>query len=489
MGPVKIVIAGGGISGLATAYHLSQYLPESPLPFQITLLEARPSFGGVIRTLRQGDFLAELGPDSFMADKDAVFELCSALNLGHELTGIVPGSRNIYVCENGQFYPFPQGFHLMVPANLMSLAQTSLLSWPGKLRAAMDLLIPARKGETDESIASFVRRRFGGEVLRRIVQPLLGSIYGADLNELSMRALLPRFVEMEKRCGSVIRAMRAGTKKKKEAGNQGASAQMQQYGMFVTLRSGMETLCRKLRDASTHVDFQAGAEVTEIRPGPPWKILLKGGRMVEADLLCAALPAFQAAPLLKGAAENLGQKLKNIGSKSMIVVNLGYERTAVPQLPAGSGFVGSSGDGVEILGGSFSNAKFEGRAAEDKVLMRFFIGRKACDGLLDEDDAKIVESLRRKLALLLDVRAAPLFSDVRRYKNQMPHYKVGHLQTLAEIRQEAAPFETLFLTGNCFTGAGVTECASQAKQTAGKIKEMLNRISRDREAKSGHAVA
>ncbi len=217
-----VVIVGGGIAGLAAAHRLQEISREREFPLQFTLLEASNRLGGTLATEKRDGFLLELGPDSFISEKPWALALCRRMGLESELIGTQDAHRATFVVHKGKLVPLPEGFMLMAPTRVTSLARSRLFSWPGKLRMALDLVLPRTAECEDESLGSFVRRRFGLEVLERVAQPLIGGIYTADPERLSLAATMPRFLQMEREHRSVIYAMwQASRKKPQEA--EGAS--------------------------------------------------------------------------------------------------------------------------------------------------------------------------------------------------------------------------------------------------------------------------
>ena len=207
-GVTRIVVVGGGITGLAAAYRLSERRQSEQLPCELLLLEAGPRLGGVISTTRRDGFILESGPDAFITNKPWALDLIGRLGLGGRLIETNEGQRRTFVVRGRGLHPLPEGFFLLAPTRLSPFLRSGLMSWRGKVRTALDLFLPRQQPGADESLASFVRRRFGQETLTRLAQPMVGGIYTADPERLSLRATMPQFLEMEERDRSIIRALR-----------------------------------------------------------------------------------------------------------------------------------------------------------------------------------------------------------------------------------------------------------------------------------------
>src|SRR5712671_3099757 len=247
MARLKLVVVGGGITGLAAAHRAVELARERSTELELTLVEARDRLGGTIATERAGGFLLEGGPDSFLSEKPWALALCRRLGLEAQLVRTDDRFRKVFVWFRGRLHPLPDGFQLLAPTRLAPFATSSLFSWRGKARMALDLVLPrgggALDGGADESLGAFVRRRLGAEALERVAQPLVAGIYTADPEELSVAATLPRFVELERRHRSVILGLRRGLAQAREPGTSGA-----RFSLFVTFADGMQTLVSTLAD-------------------------------------------------------------------------------------------------------------------------------------------------------------------------------------------------------------------------------------------------
>lgn len=291
------IVIGGGITGLAACYRLQREAATRNIPLDITLLEASGHVGGVVETEHRDGFLIEHGPDAFISTKPAAKALCEELGIADQFIGTNPKVRRSFVTRNGTLHPVPEGFYMMAPGSFMPFLKTPLFSWRGKLRMALDLFIPRRERDTDEAVAHFVRRRLGTEAFTRMAQPMIGGIYTSDAENLSLKATFPRFMEMEKAHGSIIKALRA---QKKQASQTSRDTSGPRYSLFLSFKSGMQTLTDTLTQAlSDSIRLNARVEhIQQTSGGNRWHVSLANGETLNAELLCIALPAPQAAVLV-----------------------------------------------------------------------------------------------------------------------------------------------------------------------------------------------
>ena len=306
-GAPRIVILGGGITGLSAAFRLKELSAKHDTPLEVTLMERGPRLGGALRTVREQGFIAEAGADSFLTEKPWALDLVRRLGLEGELIATRAEFRQTYVVRNGALVEIPEGFSLLAPTRMLPMLRSPLLSPLGKLRVMLEPMIPRRRGHRDESLASFVTRRLGREVLERIAQPLAGGIYTADPEHLSLHATLPRFADMEARYGSVIRGLRAAARKQgAESGKTGGTSGAR-WSLFASLRGGVSTLVDALaqrlgESVRRNVEVMALERVdggSAVDRRPRWRVVTASGAALEADAVICALPAYRAAPLFE----------------------------------------------------------------------------------------------------------------------------------------------------------------------------------------------
>jgi oxygen-dependent protoporphyrinogen oxidase len=471
----RVVVIGGGITGLTAAYRLTQAARTREVPLEVILLEASGRLGGTVATHFQDGLLMEQGPDCFLSAKPGGVRLCEELGLSDELISTTTQYRQSFIVRAGRLVPVPQGFYLMAPGSWRSLLTTPVFSWRGKLRMALDLVVPRRTATADESLAQFVTRRLGREALERMAQPMVGGIYTADPQSLSMQATMPQFLEMEQQHGSLIRAMLQKQRSASSATPAGTSGP--RYGMFASFRHGMQTLVDALAahlPASTVRRHTPVQRLQRIADTQRWLVHLDQQPALEADAVCVSLPAPQAGQLLRAVDDTLATALQAIPYASSAIVNLVCARTQVSHPLDGMGFVVPAIEQRALLACSFSSVKFAGRAPQDQVLLRAFVGGALQQEQLAHSDAKIQQAVVHDLRSLLGLTGEPPVMRVTRHLEAMPQYHVGHLDRVAHIASRTAHCPGLVLAGNAYHGVGIPDCISSAERAAQSLLEYLS---------------
>jgi oxygen-dependent protoporphyrinogen oxidase len=462
----RVVVIGGGLSGLAAAYRIVERARTARRPVDVMLLEARDRIGGTISTEQRNGFTVEGGPDSFITNKPWGVELCKSLSLSDQLIGTDPQHRRSFVVRNGRLLPVPEGFVLMAPNRLGPCLLSPILSTSGKLRMLLDLVLPRKDDDSDESLASLVKRRLGREALERLVQPLVGGIYTADPNELSVKATLPQFVEMERKYGSLIRgAIRQG----RQARWAEKHASGARYGMFVSLADGMQTLPAALAASLPPGAVRTNTPVRRVSVGgrsSTWLVEPLDGPPIEADAVVLSAEAHASARLIDGFDPALALQLRAIPYASSILVNIAYRRDQIAHPLDGFGAVVPLVEKRSILAISFLSVKFPSRAPAGTVLMRVFLGGATQPELYDRDDESVRTIVRSELYDLLGARGEPLLLEVGRHPRAMPQYTLGHLDRVAVIKRQVALHPRLILTGIAYDGVGVPDAVHSADLAA-----------------------
>jgi oxygen-dependent protoporphyrinogen oxidase len=321
-----------------------------------------------------------------------------------------------------------------------------------------------RGGSPDESLGAFVRRRLGREALERVAQPLVGGVYTADPDELSLGATMPRFLEMERRERSVILALWRAARRAPalHAGTSGA-----RWSLFVTFAEGMEELIRLLatRLPPGAVRLKERAATVE-RDGGGWRVTTAAGAVFTADALILSPEAHQAARLLRYVDPALAHLLGGIPYASAATVTLAYRRADIGHPLDGFGFVVPQIERRPVFAGSFSSVKYAGRAPEGHVLLRVFIGGALNESALDAEDGALVQTARAQLGELLGVTGTPLFTRVARYPHAMPQYHVGHMARAEAIERAVAQHAGLRLAGGAYRGVGIADCVRSGEEAA-----------------------
>jgi len=475
---MHIAILGAGTSGLAAAYRLNQLMQQQRMPqARLRVFDRRERVGGVLDTIRRDGFQIEQSADNFITTVPWGLDLCKELGLGDDLVQTNPNARRTYVVRKGKLHLLPDGFLMMAPTKLMPMATTPLLSPLGKLRAGLELFIPSRKDNIDESMAAFVRRRLGREVFERLVEPLVSGVYAADMEKLSVLATLPRFRDMEREYGSLIWAMQRQLKANKAAHLSEQSGA--RYSMFVTLKKGLSGLCETLAQKLPAGSLQLGTEITQIdrtlegkwvirtTPAPP----REGNDLFDA--IIAAGSVADSSKVLRNSVPVLAEKLGEIEHEGTAIATFAFDLAQVKQEFRGLGFVVPKIEQSPILAGSFSSVKYEHRAPDGKFLIRVFAGGARSPELAVMPEEQLVPLLLKELRKVIRIDGEPLFTTVAHWPNTMPQYNVGHRERIQEIEKLVSAEPSLALAGNAFSGVGIPNCVRTGYLAAEKIAEEI----------------
>jgi protoporphyrinogen/coproporphyrinogen III oxidase len=440
---MKAAVIGGGITGLAAALFLQDRGAD------VTLYEAADDVGGVLQTVHDGGLLMEKGPDAFVRLKPSSIKLCERLHVDVVPTAkLATAKSNASIVCGGRLHALPDGLQLLAPTRLAPFATSGIVSWPGKLRMGMDLVLPTRKGaseDDDESLADFVRRRLGQEALERIAQPLVGGIYSGDPEKLSLRATMPRLLDLERKHRSLILGMRRTSK---------ARASGARYSLFVTPESGMRTLV----DAVVETLIDGGAKIET------------GARVqrldeVAADAIVLALPARVSADLLEG---ELAAELAAIRTTSSATINFAWPAEAIPR-ELGYGFVVPAIEGRFVMACTVASNKYEGRGDGERAVARAYVGGALGPDITTLSDAELIEGARRDLSELMGIQIQPSGTVLSRHVSSQPQYEMGHLARVARIEALAAGLEGVAIAGNSFRGVGVADCIDSARRAVDRL--------------------
>ncbi len=470
IGHPMVIVIGGGIAGLAAAYHLR----ESAERIEVVVLEAGARLGGPLRTIERDGFIIETGADSFITDKPSARDLAIKLRLEGELVGTDERFRKTHVVRAGRLAEIPAGFSLLAPTHLGPVMRSTILSPLGKLRIALEPLVRRSNRDGDESLASFVTRRLGREVLERIAQPLAGGIYTADPARLSMRATMHRFLDYERQFGSVIRGLRAAQANAAPADARTSGAR---WSLFQSLHRGVGILVQALAarlEGSINLNIRAVA-LEHDSSDARWRVILADGGALEADAVICAAPTPIAARLLKPHDPLLAANLEAISYSSAATVNLAFRASDFPRPPDSFGFVVPSIERRRIIAGSFTSLKFPGRAPDGMVLLRAFLGGSLDTRMMELDDREMIAATREEFRDLLGVSAVPILAHVERWPDSMPQYEVGHLERVAEIERRADAIACFALAGAAYRGVGIPDCIHGGERAAAKIVADLAR--------------
>lgn len=459
-----IAVIGGGIAGLSTAYYLQKQAQAAGIGVRITLIEAGEQLGGKIRTEHTQGFTVEGGPDSFITQKPAALKLVHELGLDDQLIPTNAQNKGVFVFHGGKLLPLPEGVMLIVPTHIMPFALSPLFSWPGKLRMGLDLLLPARRDDGDETLADFIRRRLGEEALDRLAEPMMAGIYNAEAEHQSIMATFPRFRAIEKEYGSLIRGMLAARKHRPAPA---AANGHPPRTMFMSLRPGVSQLVDALI-AATPADVRLNARVQHIlRRERDYQIVLGAESCVCADHVVLATPAYAAADLLEDLRSDLAAALRRIRYVDTGTVSVAYRRADVGHSLKGFGLVIPRSAGRNINAVTWTSSKWEYRAPDDAVLMRVFFGGSRHPEVFALPDDELMAVVQEDLRLMMGIGRPPLFSRIYRWQNASPQYDVGHVQRVDALTAACPP--GIHLTGSAYRGVGLPDCIAQAEDTAQEI--------------------
>ena len=475
--PRTVVIVGGGISGLATAFAIQEQAAAAGLSLRCTVLESGSSWGGKIVTHRVGDFVTEAGPDSFLSQKPAGLELCAKLGLTDQLINTNETVKKAFVLHGGRLHELPEGLVSFVPKQLGPFLRSGLLSWIGLARMGLDVVVPRGSSQADESLASFFRRRFGSQAFDRVLEPLMAGIYAGDAEQMSLKATFPRFLELEQQHGSIIRGMMAA-KKKAPSTSAGGSKRT----MFVSLRNGLGDLVTALTTRLTRqgVELRLGCQVDALRvrshqPGRwMYDLILNDGTALSTESLVLATPAYVSAELLRPLTPIAGGLLEMISYASTATIAMSYPASAVAGAVEGFGFIVPRKAGRDLIAATWTSLKWPHRAPVDQVLARCYVGGVGREAILQLDDDQLVARVRAELSALCGIKAEPTYVEVNRWWKAMPQYTLGHLDRLTQLDAAVSRYGGLVLTGAGYRGVGIPDCIRDGALAAGRVVRYLS---------------
>ncbi|PTY78394.1 protoporphyrinogen oxidase [Heyndrickxia sporothermodurans] len=457
----KVVIIGGGITGLTSAFYLQNEIKQNNLPIEFKLVEASRRLGGKIKTVRKDGFVIETGPDSLLTKNESFTKLVEKLGIQQEL--IESETDKTYVISNDKLYLIPEGAVVGIPTQISPFILSSLFSFSGKVRAAADLIIPRLKEKKDVSIGQFFRRRFGDEVVENLIEPLLSGIYAGDIDQLSLKAIFPQFYEVEKRYRSLI----IGTKRDKTYSNR-----------FLTLRNGLESIVESMEEKLEESSIMKGIRVVKVEKSSrdqDYEISLNNGEHLEADSVIIALPHYLLPNILPR--YDFFEPLSKVPATSVATVAMAFSEEAIRKNFDGTGFVVARNSDYTINACTWSHKKWPHSTPDGKVLLRNYIGRAGDETVVDLSDAEIEQIVFDDLNKLVELSDEPDFTIVSRWKNAMPQYTIGHEERVKALKDNIVKnLPGVIIGGSSFEGISVPDCISQGESIVKDVLQYLRKL-------------
>lgn len=465
----RVVIIGGGITGLATAYYLQKQAIQQNLPFEVKLIEASHRLGGKMQTVVQDGYVIERGPDSFLERKQSALRLVNEVGLADKLVNNSAGQSFIFA--NQRLCPMPGGSIMGIPTEVAPFITTQLFSVTGKMRAAADLIIPRSRQKEDQSLGHFFRRRLGDEVLENLIEPLLSGIYAGDIDQLSLQSTFPQFYQVEQKYRSLILGMRKSTPT-----NPKSSTDTEvKKGQFVTVATGLQSFVEAIEAKLLPQSVIKGYRVESIRKvGEEYELELNSRERIIADSVVVAVPHYVAASIFSQ--YKYFSVFKEVPATSVATVALAFSKSAIKKDIDGTGFVVSRNSDSSITACTWTHKKWPHSTPEGKVLLRCYVGRPGHETIVDLSDDQIINIVLDDLNKTMAITEKPELSVVTRWKDSMPQYTVGHQKRLESVtNQVALDMPGVFLAGSSYRGIGVPDCIDQAEATVEKVLSFLRK--------------
>ena len=479
----RIIIIGGGVSGLGAAYKIKR-AAEAGNDVSFVLIEKDDRLGGKLATDHiedpdgRGTFIVDGGSDSFLTDKPAVHRVAKLLGIFDEETGTLDENKKTFIVKNGKLVEMPDGIMMFAPTKIVPMATTKLYSWPAKFRMALDLVIPKKKvapgTRNDESLESFVVRRMGRESLDRLAEPLVGGVNGSDPKEMSLAATYPMLLDMEQQHGSLVRGFLAQKQKVEEMKRKyppkpGAKRRT----FFSSFLPGLQYLTDSMADAAGRESIHTGVAATSVARGEGggWTVTLDGGAVLTGDAVIVASEAWATVPLVRGVDARVAELVESIPCSSSATILMAFDGADCPFDKKFHGILSPAVEHEPVTGISLMSSKWPGRAPEGRVLMRGFVGGPRDQEIIKRGDDELIEVARASFVKLLGVKpdAQPLFARVYRWVGGMPQYTMGHLDRIEELEACCEAISGFALAGNAYRGVGVPNCLDSGERAAAKV--------------------
>ncbi|WP_042149118.1 protoporphyrinogen oxidase [Paucisalibacillus sp. EB02] len=464
MNKQTILIIGGGITGLSAAYYLQKNIQENNLPYQIKLVEANNRLGGKIDTYKRDGFTIERGPDSMIARKKPGVKLVEELGLKDQMVRNATGQS--YILVQGKLHMMPKGAFMGIPMEIDPFLRSELVSSSGKERALLDLEMGKGEEMVDQSLGSFMRRRFGDELVDNEIEPLLSGIYSGDIDEMSLMATFPNFYQLEQKYGSLIKGLNETMPKPAQTTGKAP-------GVFFSFKDGLEVLVDKLVEKLDQDSVLLNTRVDHVeKKETGYHVLLDNGEVIEASAVIATTP-HQTLPKMFSEFDFLNV-FTDVPSSSVANVALAFEQSAIKQDIDGTGFVVSRNSDFRITACTWTHKKWPSSTPKGKALIRCYVGRPSDQEIVDLPDEELIEIVLKDLNKTMNITSKPDFSVISRWKNVMPQYTVGHIERIQKIRKEAnEQLPGVYFAGSSFEGVGIPDCIEQGEKAVHQVIEFL----------------
>lgn len=464
----RVVILGGGITGLTTAFYLQKEAREKNLPLEIILVEASHRLGGKIQTVVKDGYVIERGPDSFLARKKSASRLAEEVGIGDTLVSNTAGKSYVLVKE--RLHPMPGGSIMGIPTQIGPFITTGLFSLTGKMRAAADFVMPKSDPAQDQSLGYFFRRRLGDEVVENLIEPLLSGIYAGDIDQMSLMSTFPQFYEVEQKYRSLVLGMKKATPAPKKSPQSKGSKK----GMFLTPKAGLQSFVDAIEERLEPGTVLKGQRVEKVKKTQTgYEISLNSGELLLAESIVATVP-HQILPTIF-ADYPFFNEFKKVPSTSVANVALAFPKEAIANDIDGTGFVVSRNSDYTITACTWGHKKWPHSCPDDKVLLRCFVGRAGDETIVELSDDEIVKIVLEDMNKTMDITMEPELVVVSRWKNAMPQYTVGHKERLAKVTEQVKQqLPGVFIAGASFEGLGLPDCIDQGEAAVEKVLQFFN---------------
>lgn len=465
----RAIVIGGGISGLASAFYLRRKAQAAGVELEVKVLEKEDRSGGKIWSIKDQGYLCEWGPNGFLDSKPQTLELCADLGISQQLLRSNDNARKRFIFSNGMLHRLPE--------NGPAFFASKLISWPGKIRLAMEPFAPGSPPGVDETLAAFGRRRLGSEALQKLISPMVSGIFAGDPETMSLKSCFPRISELESEYGGLVKAMMLLARKKRRERAEGkvVSSASGPGGILTSFREGIEELTASLAENLGAAVVATSQQVLEINQGQsvPYRVRTGAGEL-EADLVVVAAPSFAAAGMLRAVKSQLADILEEIPYASMTIACFGYEKERLGHNLDGFGYLIPKVEGMSTLGTLWDSSIFENRAPEGYVLLRSMLGGACFPEYVELPDDEVETRVKQDLRTTMGIKEMPEFARVFRHEKAIPQYTVGHGMRLKALDENLSSLPGLLLAGNSYRGISLNDCVSSAVRAADEGIAYLN---------------